>query len=83
MQKYIEFRRARRRGSGGAYREGVDSSCSPSSVSILLGIVATLLENMADGENRAEEERLARNTAGVAFFSEGEPQNPTDSAHPS
>ena len=30
-------------------------------------MVATLLENMTDGENRAEEERLARNAAGVAY----------------
>ena len=30
-------------------------------------MVATLLEGMADGENRAEEEKLARNVAGVAY----------------
>jgi hypothetical protein len=30
-------------------------------------MVATLLENISDGENRAEEERLARNAAGVAY----------------
>jgi hypothetical protein len=30
-------------------------------------MVATLLENMADGETCAEEEKLARNPAGIAY----------------